>query len=187
MLTAECGDPNVARRNWSASFLEFGSENCVRDGRLFIDIEHPIFVNRFGQPFLVAQPVTRLQNSIPVFTQHNYRNCDLSCFTKDRLQRWVSIRYRRQTIRIQDHCRSSVSIWPNSSWMMWLIFTVSLRKRRSLPNVSIQGLFRFAPWARSLSASASETSARKGIPRPAATLLARRKIASGISKVVFIQ
>jgi len=32
---------------------------------------------------------------------------------------------------------------------------------------------------------ASQTSARKGIPRSAATVLARRKMASGISNVVF--
>src|ERR1700722_7956699 len=70
--------------------------------------------------------------------------------------------------------------------MMRLILAVSLRKSRSLPNVFIQGLLSLSPWARSLSDSASETSARKGIPRSAATVLARRKMASGISNVVFI-
>src|ERR1700692_1790173 len=70
--------------------------------------------------------------------------------------------------------------------MMRLILAVSLCRSRSLPNVFIQGLLSLSPWARSLSDSASETSARKGIPRSAATVLARRKMASGISKVVFM-
>src|ERR1700687_4693979 len=71
--------------------------------------------------------------------------------------------------------------------MIRLILAVSVCRCRSLPNVFIQCLLSVSPWARSLSASASETSARKGIPRSAATVLARRKMASGISNVVFIK
>ena len=49
----------------------------------------------------------------------------------------------------------------------------------------IQGLPRpFSAW--SLSTTASETKARNGIPRSAARDLARRKMASGISRVVFM-
>src|ERR1700689_5792873 len=70
--------------------------------------------------------------------------------------------------------------------MMRLILAVSLCRQRSLRNGFIQGLVSLSPWARSLSDSASETSARKGIPRSAATVLARRKMASGISNVVFM-
>lgn len=42
MLSAKRGNPNVVRRNWSSGSLEFGSKSCVRDGRLFIDIENPV-------------------------------------------------------------------------------------------------------------------------------------------------
>src|ERR1700687_3429385 len=75
----------------------------------------------------------------------------------------------------------------NSSSMIRLSLAVSLCRSRSLPNVSIQGLLSLSRRRRSLSTSASETSARKGIPRSAATVLARRKIASGISNVVFMK
>src|SRR5882762_4262219 len=68
---------------------------------------------------------------------------------------------------------------------MQLILAVSLRRRRSLPKAAIHGL-PLPLSVRSLSARASEMSARSGIPRSAATDLARRKIASGISSVVFI-
>src|SRR5208282_6164872 len=70
---------------------------------------------------------------------------------------------------------------------MRLILAVSLRRWRSFPNDFIQG-FESEPVAceRSLSARASETRARKGMPRSAAADLARRKMASGISNVVFI-
>src|SRR5882762_2741705 len=68
---------------------------------------------------------------------------------------------------------------------MQLILAVSLRRRRSLPKAAIHGL-PLPLSVRSLSARASEMSARSGIPRWAATDLARRKIASGISSVVFM-
>src|SRR6266481_5212563 len=68
---------------------------------------------------------------------------------------------------------------------MQLILAVSLRRRRSLPKAAIHGL-PLPLSVRSLSARASDMSARSGIPRSAATDLARRKIASGISSVVFM-
>src|SRR6266404_1557340 len=68
---------------------------------------------------------------------------------------------------------------------MRLILAVSLRRWRSLPKLFIQGLLLVLCSERNLSAKASEINALRGIPRSAATDLARRKMPSGISKVVF--
>src|SRR6266404_326506 len=68
---------------------------------------------------------------------------------------------------------------------MRLILAVSLRSWRSFPKLFIQGLLVLLSSERNLSAKASEISALGGIPRSAARDLARRKIPSGISKVVF--
>src|SRR6266404_5661985 len=68
---------------------------------------------------------------------------------------------------------------------MRLILAVSLRRWRSLPKLFIQGLLLLLCSERNLSAKASEISALRGIPRSAARDLARRKMLSGISKVVF--
>src|SRR5262249_7906517 len=58
--------------------------------------------------------------------------------------------------------------------------------RRSFPKAAIHGLFPTLVSTTSLSFTASVTNSRKGIPRSAATDLALRKMASGISRVVFI-
>src|ERR1700677_4627785 len=69
--------------------------------------------------------------------------------------------------------------------MIRLIRAVSFRRWRSLPKALIQGLSLFVS-PRNFSARASEINARSGMPRSAARDLARRKMPSGISKVVFL-
>src|SRR5215470_1199490 len=69
--------------------------------------------------------------------------------------------------------------------MIRLILLVSLRRWRSLPNAVIQGFSAALLSAVSLSLTSSVTNSRKGIPRSAAADLARRKMGSGISSVVF--
>src|SRR5260370_30571615 len=64
--------------------------------------------------------------------------------------------------------------------------SVSLRKCFSLPICLTQGFSEVLPSAASLSLTASVTTSRSGIPRLAAVILARRKMRSGISKVVFM-
>src|SRR5258707_10753288 len=63
---------------------------------------------------------------------------------------------------------------------------VSFPKRFSWPICSTQGLPSDLALAASLSLTASVTNSRRGMPRSAATDLARRKMVSGISGLVFI-
>jgi len=62
---------------------------------------------------------------------------------------------------------------------------LSLRKCFSLPISFIQGFLVELALAASLSLTASVTNSRSGMPRSAATVFARRKMTSGISKVSF--
>src|SRR5712671_719774 len=81
----------------------------------------------------------------------------------------------------------SVSIFSESFSMRALMHAVSFRKRFSLPICLIQGLPSDLALAASLSLTASVTNSRSGMPRSAATDLARRKMLSGIPSVVFIK
>jgi len=91
MLTAKRGNPNVVGRNRSSGSLEFGSKSCIGDGRLLIDIKHPVIANRLRQPLLVALAVTGLPDSIPVFAQHNDGDGDLRGVTEVRFEFAVPI------------------------------------------------------------------------------------------------
>src|SRR6266700_2295879 len=126
-----------------------------------------------------------MRYAIPVFAQDNHRYGDLGGFAKEGLKRRFALGQGRKSVGVQNHRRSSGSICSNSRSIRRLILAVSGRKCRSLPKAAIQGLPRpFSAW--SLSATASETKAQKGIPRSAARDLARRKMLSGISRVVFM-
>ena len=78
------------------------------------------------------------------------------------------------------------SIVSNSRLIRVLIRAVSLRKCRRLPANFILAFCRAGDLASSLSATASLTNWRRGILCSAAFALARRKMASGISNVVFM-
>src|SRR4029077_17372908 len=69
--------------------------------------------------------------------------------------------------------------------MMRLMRAVSLRKCFSLPICFTQGFWLALALDARLSLTASVTNSRSGIPRCAATDLARRKTVSAISNVVF--
>src|SRR5439155_1304552 len=126
-----------------------------------------------------------MRYAIPVFAQGNHRYGDLGGFAKEGLKRRFALGQGRKSVGVQNHRRSSGSICSNSRSIRRLILAVSLRKCRSLPKAAIQGLPRpFSAW--SFSTTASETKAQKGIPRSAARDLARRKMPSGISRVVFM-
>src|SRR5271163_4345345 len=71
--------------------------------------------------------------------------------------------------------------------MILLMRAVSLRKCFSPPASFNQGCLPGAGLSFNLSSTASVTNCRKGMPRSAALDLARRKMASGISSVVFIR
>src|SRR5712675_346125 len=93
----------------------------------------------------------------------------------------------RQDVGIQDQRHISVSIFSESFSIRALMRAVSFRKRFSLPICLTQGLPSDLALAASLSLTASVTNSRRGMPRSAATDLARRKMVSGISSVVFIK
>src|SRR5580658_7178042 len=97
----------------------------------------------------------------------------------------------REGVRIQDQGRIdqrhiSMSIFSESSSIRRLIRALSLRRCFNLPMCLTHGFSEALASEASLSFTASVTNSRKGIPRAAATDLARRNTGSGISKVVFI-
>src|SRR6267154_567252 len=92
----------------------------------------------------------------------------------------------RQDVGIQDQRHIYVSIFSECFSIRALMRAVSFRKRFSLPICLTQGLPSDLALAASLSLTASVTNSRRGMPRSAATDLARRKMVSGISSVVFI-
>src|SRR5215470_6835122 len=128
-----------------------------------------------------------MPNSVSVFSEYDHWNGQLLRFAKYGFKRRFTLGHGREPVGVQDHKRSSASTCSNSSSMIRLIFLVSLRRWRSLPNAVIQGFFAALFSARSLSFTASVTNSRKGIPRSAAVDLARRKMGSGISRVVFME
>src|SRR5712672_195309 len=93
----------------------------------------------------------------------------------------------RQRVGIQNQRHISVSIFSESFSIRALMRAVSFRKRFSLPICLTQGLPSDLALAASLSLTASVTNSQSGMPRSAATDLARRKMVSGISSVVFIK
>src|SRR5262249_55069031 len=131
--------------------------------------------------------VAGVPNSVSVFSEHNHRNSEVIRFAKQGLNGRFALHQGREPVGIQDHKWSSASTCSNSSSMIRLILAVSLRRWRSLPNAVIQGFSDALVSATSLSFTASVTNSRKGMPRSAAADLARRKMGSGISRVVFIQ
>src|SRR5215470_4858964 len=128
-----------------------------------------------------------MPNSVSVFSEYDHWNGQLLRFAKYGFKRRFTLGHGREPVGVQDHKRSSASTCSNSSSTIRLILLVSLRRWRSLPNAFIHGFSAALFSVTSLSFTASVTNSRKGIPRSAAADLARRKIESGISRVVFIQ
>jgi hypothetical protein len=103
----------------------------------------------------------------------------------DANDRGLIIRHRRERVGVEDHSQSSGSIFSNSLLTIRLIGIVSLWRCLRPPASLTQGFSSLFKLASSSSVTASVTKARSGMPRWAATDLARRKMGSGISRVVF--
>jgi hypothetical protein len=103
----------------------------------------------------------------------------------DANDRGLIIRHRGECVGVEDHSQSPGSIFANSLLMIRLIRTVWLWRCLRPPASLTQGYSSFFKQASSFSVTASVTKTRSGMPRCAATDLARRKMGSGISRVVF--
>src|SRR5690242_607706 len=186
MLAAKCGNPEVIGRNRRSLPLKFQAKGGVRLSSLLVKVEHGHGGNPFLEPVLVARSMAGLRNAETVFAQDNYWHCDSFRFRNDRERRRISISGSRQSVRVQNQCQVSASICSESSSIIRLMRAVSRCRCFSLPMCFTQGFPAPLVEAASLSLTASVTNSRRGIPRSAATDLARRNTASGISKVVFI-
>src|SRR6266404_2549489 len=110
MLAAQGCDPNVVRRDRSSRFFELHANCSVRRGGCLIHIEDPEVPERFGQPLLVPLAVARLANAISKFSQNNDGERYFRCFAKYGFEGGLSIGKREESVRVQDHSRSSISI-----------------------------------------------------------------------------
>src|SRR5690348_3664627 len=186
MLAAQGRNPAIIRRNWRSGRFQFGANSAVGKRRLFVHIQNLKFRQIFGQPLFILSSVTRNRNAITIFAENDHRNRELVCLPKQRLDTLFAFSQSRKGVRVENQRLSSGSICSNSSSMRLLTRLLSLRKCLNLPKASIQGASIGVDRAASFSLTASVTNSRKGIPRSAATDFARRKMASGISSVVFM-
>ena len=107
------------------------------------------------------------------------------------LDRRIALRQRGQGVGIDDHARSSCSIFSNSSSIMLRTRLCSSPRSDRAPNPAIQGGRPFPECftltrRRSCSSSASMKNCLKVTPRATASVLACRHNSSGRSIVVFI-
>src|SRR5208283_2585993 len=158
---------------------------------LFVDVEYGDGRNPLSEPALITCSVPGLCDTEAVFTEHNHGNRHVFRAGNDFEGGRIVVGSGRQCVRIQNQRRVRQrhipgSIFSESSSIRRLIRAFSLRKCFSLPMCLTQGFSEAFASDASLSLTASVTNSRKGIPRSAATDLARRKMGSGISNVVFI-
>src|SRR3974390_1109443 len=124
MLAAQGCNPNVVGRNGSAGPFQFRANGAVGDCRQFINVQNSKLRKVFGQPSFVVQPVARVRNAVAEFAQDNDWYGDLGGSTKDGFECGFALCYSRESVRIQNHSRSSGSRCSNSSSMMRLILDV---------------------------------------------------------------
>src|SRR5258708_7268845 len=130
--------------------------------------------------------VFRLGDPEPVLTQDNHRNGNMGAACKGLRRARFPLGNGGESVGVENQVHSSGSIFSNSRSISPLMRIVSFRKWRSFPARAILTFGPAGDFASSLSATASLTNWRSGIRLSAALALARRKIASGISNVVFI-
>src|SRR5712692_81572 len=135
--------------------------------------------------------MTGLGDPKAIFPYDNNRESYLLGASQNPNKAWMFLRGSGKRVRVQDQLRLSgahisTSSSSNASSITLLIRRVSLRKSFSLPRCFIQARWPSAGATFSLSSTASVTNCLSGMPCSAAFDFARRKIVSGISKVVFM-
>ena len=153
--------------------------------RFVVDVQHSDGGAPLPEPGFIARSVTRLRDAKAIFTEYDHGYSQAFSPSDDIHRRWIMLCSGRQSVGVKDQRHISTSIRSESSSIKRLIRAVSLRRCRSLPMCLTQGFSELLASEASLSLTASVTNSRSGIPRAAATDLARRKTGSGISRVVF--
>src|SRR5579863_2909188 len=154
--------------------------------RLLVNVQYNHHRDPFPEPTLIAHPMAGLGDSEPVLGQDDHWNCDAFDLADVRNNGSFAVGNCGQGVRVQNQRHISGSIFSVSSSIRRSRRSVSLCKCFSRPISFSQGFSLTRASVASLSFTASVTNSRKGIPRAAATDLARRKTGSGISSVVFI-
>jgi len=186
MLAAERRNPNVVGRDRGASLFELTTKLGVPDCGFLAGLEHVADRNHVLEPAHVLRLMLRMGDSKAVFAQGDDRNENPAgageLFGSPRF----SFRNGGESPRVEDQVLSSGSILLNSRSINRVIRAVSLLKCCKLPTSFILAFPWGGDFAPSFSATASLINSRSGTRCSAALALARWKIASGISNVVFI-
>src|SRR5713226_5188588 len=191
VLPAERRNPQVISWNRLAKLSQFKIDGRVVMGSFLDDIQDPAVRKEAVQPPLIARPMAGLRNPKAILPNDNNGQSELRGASQNSNNAGMLLRCRGKRIRVQDQSRLtgvhiSGSTFSNASSITLLIRRVSLRKSFNLPMCFIQGLWPSAGATFSLSSTASVTNCLRGMPCSAAFDFARRKIVSGISKVVFM-
>src|SRR5947208_10547601 len=187
MLSSQRGDPNVVGRQGCAGSLQLLPNRRVVGGSLLDYGKHVPERTATRQPCFILMPATGGRDAEAVISQHNDRNLKL-VGSSDLLHNWRNaIRKCRERIRIENHCRSSGSMFSNSASITRSILRFSLWRCFKRPARTIHGFcFLLTPSMRAIfSESASWTSCLSVRPCRAALAFTLRNSGSGISSVVF--
>src|SRR6266487_4272996 len=187
MLSSQRGDPNVVGRQGCAGSLQLLPNRRVVRGSLLDYGKHVPERTATRQPCFILMPATGGRDAEAVISQHNDRNVKL-VGSSDLLHNWRNaIRKCRERIRIENHCRSSGSMFSNSASITRSILRFSLWRCFN-PGGQCHPWFlspAVAIYARNLLRQGFLDKLLERVPCRAAVAFALRKSASGISSVVF--
>src|SRR5439155_20732442 len=142
VLSRQCGDPNVVGGQWPSGFLQLLPDRCIVRGSLLQYGKHIPECTATRQPCFIFAPATGGRDAEPVLSQHDHRNVKFVC-SGYLLNNWGhATGKRRQRVGIENHCRSSGSIFSNSASMTRSIRRFSLWRCFSPPANTIHGFRR---------------------------------------------
>ena len=100
VLTAECSNPNVIRRNGLSKMPKFRVDIRIVVCSSLRHLKHGAIANETVQPARIAHPMAGLGNSVTIFSKHNHGEKQLIRSAQGTEDRGISFRGRRDCIGI---------------------------------------------------------------------------------------